>query len=451
MEAHDSAVSAIVTSVNARDCPCPNTTPTAPLSHVLQINTTTKTVLVEPNVPMNRLVQATLKHGLVPPVVMEFPGITVGGGYARMSGESSSFKHGFFNKTVNWVDIVLADGEVVKASPTERWNLFEGAAGAVGTLGIVVLLEVRLIEAKRFVETTHRRVESDVDYVDGLLFKLDLGLVITGKMTDEVTVGVPIRSFSRSGDPWFYMHAKHIALDRYDRGGFWVGDSIFKYFHLPFNRLTRKLLDYYLLTRTLYACLHASGFSNPYVVQDLALPYSTTSEFIEYADKEFGIYPLWLCPLRQDTVQAFYPHNKTLNEDGSLKPMLNIGLWGLGPLNDIAFLKKNRGLEDMLRKLGGMKWLYANTYYTEKAFWEIYDGEWYGKLREKYQATSLPSVWQKVHSDAEKETKAIEASWWLWFLFFWPVGGLHGMHHVWKGKKEEVAKRGLADVVEVRT
>lgn len=39
--------------------------------------------------------------------------------------------------------------------------------------------------------------------MDGLLFKLDLGLVITEKMIDEATVGVPIRSFSRSGDPWF--------------------------------------------------------------------------------------------------------------------------------------------------------------------------------------------------------------------------------------------------------
>lgn len=246
-------------------------------------------------------------------------------------------------------------------------------------------------------------------------------------------------------------HSAEEYLFRYDRGGFWVGDSIFKYFLIPFNRLTRKFLDYYLHTRTLYACLHASGLSNSYVVQDLALPYSTASEFIEYADKEFGIYPLWLCPLRQDTVQTFHPHNKTLNEDYSLKLKLNIGLWGLGPLNDIAFLKKNRGLEDIIRKLGGMKWLYANTYYTEKAFWEIYDGEWYGKLREKYEATSLPSVWQKVHTDAEKEIKAIEASWWLWFLCFWPVGGLYGMYRVWKGKKKEVVKRRLVDVVEVRT
>ena len=44
---------------------------------------------------MDRLVESTLKYNLIPPVVMEFPGITAGGGFAGTSGESSSFKYGF--------------------------------------------------------------------------------------------------------------------------------------------------------------------------------------------------------------------------------------------------------------------------------------------------------------------------------------------------------------------
>jgi delta24-sterol reductase len=40
------------------------------LNHVLQFNKSAKTVLVEPNVPMDRLVEATLAHGLLPKVVM---------------------------------------------------------------------------------------------------------------------------------------------------------------------------------------------------------------------------------------------------------------------------------------------------------------------------------------------------------------------------------------------
>lgn len=63
------------------------------LSHVLKVDQESRTAWVEPNVPMDRLVEETTKYGLVPPVVMEFPGITVGGGYSGTSGESSSFKY----------------------------------------------------------------------------------------------------------------------------------------------------------------------------------------------------------------------------------------------------------------------------------------------------------------------------------------------------------------------
>ena len=62
---------------------------TSLLNNVLKVDSETMTVLVEPNVPMDSLVQATLPLGLVPPVIMEFPGITVGGGFAGTAGESS--------------------------------------------------------------------------------------------------------------------------------------------------------------------------------------------------------------------------------------------------------------------------------------------------------------------------------------------------------------------------
>lgn len=75
---------------------------TSALCHVLKVDTVAKTALVEANVPMDRLVHATMRYDLVPPVVMDFPGITVGGGFSGTSGESSSFKHGFFNHVVNW-------------------------------------------------------------------------------------------------------------------------------------------------------------------------------------------------------------------------------------------------------------------------------------------------------------------------------------------------------------
>src|SRR5664279_6298196 len=71
------------------------------LNEVLSIDAKNKTAIVEPNVPMDELVKATLRHGLIPPIVMEFPGITVGGAIQGNGGESSSFKWGAFNQTFN--------------------------------------------------------------------------------------------------------------------------------------------------------------------------------------------------------------------------------------------------------------------------------------------------------------------------------------------------------------
>lgn len=79
-------------STRPRHGPQQNMVDISILSNVLQVDAENYVALVEPNVPMDRLVEATLAHGLVPPVVMEFPGITAGGGFSGTSGESSSFR-----------------------------------------------------------------------------------------------------------------------------------------------------------------------------------------------------------------------------------------------------------------------------------------------------------------------------------------------------------------------
>ncbi|EMT74209.1 Delta(24)-sterol reductase [Fusarium odoratissimum] len=103
------------------------------LSQVISVDSAQRNCLVEPNVPMDRLVEATMPFGIIPPVVMEFPGITAGGGFAGTSGESSSFRHGFFNETVNSVEMILGNGDTIRASREEHEDLFHGAAGAAGT------------------------------------------------------------------------------------------------------------------------------------------------------------------------------------------------------------------------------------------------------------------------------------------------------------------------------
>lgn len=435
--------------------------------------------------PMDRLVHTTLKYGLIPPVIMEFPGITAGGGYAGTAGESSSYKHGFFDRSLNSVEMVLANGDIAKVSESENPDLFHGAAGAVGTLGVTTLVEIQLMKAKKYVETTYHPVSSvaeaikkireatadpELDYVDGILYSKTEGAIVTGRLTDTVGQDIKTQTFSRARDPWFYLHAKKsvfkkskpvveaIPLEeyllRYDRGGFWVGASAFKYFMFPFNRFTRWFLDDFLHTRMMYVALHASGHSKKYFVQDLALPYSTASKFIDYVDEDLGIYPLWLCPLKQSKAPTIHPH--FVDKDGKQEELLNIGVWGQGPTDEKEFITANRKMETKLKEFGGMKWFYAQTYYTENEFWEVYDRAntnapagstrtWYEALREKYHATTLPSVYDKI-KQVEKSTTGKSFS--ERILSTRPFSGMYGLYKAIQSKQYLLTRKSTWKSIE---
>ncbi|KAK3316128.1 hypothetical protein B0H66DRAFT_560439 [Apodospora peruviana] len=447
------------------------------LRDVLSVDASRRVAVVEPNVPMDKLVEATLPHGLVPPVVMEFPGITAGGGFAGTAGESSSFRHGFFDDTVNRVEMVLGDGKVIKASRDEKEHprLFRCAAGAVGTLGTTTLLEVKLMKARKYVRTRYRRtssvaeavaaVEEEVqregnDYVDGILFSKGHGVIVTGQLTDEKPDSAKAQKFSGAWDPWFYLHARDrtasvgVAEDyiplpeylfRYDRGGFWVGTAAFEYFKglVPFNRFTRWFLDDFLHTRMLYRALHASGEDAKFLVQDIAMPFETAEKFVDYTAEQTKIWPLWLCPLQRRAPPTFHPFTtpskdtdtaagKKEDDKGAVREnmMLNIGLWGWGPSTRAEFIKMNREVEKKVRELGGMKWLYAHTYYEQKEFFNMYGSGgpgWYFRLRGKYRAMrSLPTVWEKVHVSTEispAEEKAGKE-----WKRKWPIAGFYGIY-----------------------
>jgi len=203
-----------------------NTVDSSSLNHVLGVDTSKRTALVEPNVPMDALVQATMRSGLVPQVVMEFPGITVGGGFSGTSGESSSFRYGPFEMTVDSIEIVLATGEVSRASRTEKPDLFWTAASAFGTLGVLTLLEVRLIEARAYVRLEYRMSSSVAaasslmqeetakpsnDYVDAVVFGPDLVITCLGSLTDSHPEADRPRRFTRRRDPWFYLRVKEVS------------------------------------------------------------------------------------------------------------------------------------------------------------------------------------------------------------------------------------------------
>jgi len=448
---------------------------TSSLKHVLQFNKQEKTVLVEPNVPMDVLVDATIREGLLPKVVMELPNITVGGGFAGTSGESSSFRYGLFDQSIRGIEIVLGNGEVVWATGQQgdpHRDLFFESAGSCGSLGVITLLEVELIDAKPYVELEYRAVGSvkeavevlqkaekdpNVDYIDGILYSKTSGVIMIGKLQAEPLQG-HVQSFDKATDPWLYLHAQEILgrtknekehyresvpikayLFRYDRGVFWSGLRAFTYFGMPFNWVTRYLLDPFMNSRTMVHALHRSGLSSQAIIQDLAVPYESAEAFVEWTDERTGLWPLWLCPVKPAPEdERSFSMGKVISSE---KTLLDIGIWGMGPKDARKFIKLNREFEARVAELGGLKCLYAHAYYTEDEFWRIYDEEKYVDLRRRYHCDWLPSVYDKVKVDLQgvagdrREQKQEAWSEWSWRKFWetWPFGGLYGVASATKG------------------
>lgn len=465
-----------------------NTIDTSSLNHVLSIDSTRKTALCEPNVPMDVLLSATLKEGLVPLIVMELPSITVGGGFSGMAGESSSFRHGPFDETVVSIEIVLPDGSVATAAREgDKADLFWGAACAFGTMGIVTVLEVQLRDAGGFVEMTYlpakgmdeatrilqeHTARAEVDYVDGIAFSPNNIVICTGKLVKALPAGTPkdsVRRYTGRSDPWYYLDVEkrtsslfrssssttattttntrvdYVPLAdyffRWDRGGFWVARYAFTYFFAPFNRVTRFLLDTFMHAKVMYHALHKSGLSDSHVIQDVGVPYSTATHFREWLDAEFNIYPLWLCPIkiRRDAgmqVAGHGLHADFADPEKTPEPiLLNFGVWGPASTSYDTFVRQNRDLEKKVHELGGKKTLYAQNFYTRDEFWGVYNWEKYDAVRRKYHADWMPDVWDKVgHVDQDARRRAMEGSRMPGVLRGKrPFQGLYGVYKAWRG------------------
>jgi len=462
-----------------------NTIDTSSLNHVLSIDRTRKTALCEPNVPMDVLVSATLKEGLVPLIVMELPSITVGGGFSGMAGESSSFRHGPFDETVVSIEIVLPDGSIVDAAREgDKADLFWGAACAFGTMGIVTLLEVQLRDAGGYVEMTYlpakgmdeatrmlqeQTARAEVDYVDAIAFSPAKIVICSGKLVKGLPAGTSkdsVRRYTGRSDPWYYLDVEkrtsslfhssstttitNTRVDyvplvdyyfRWDRGGFWVARYAFTYFFAPFNRITRFLLDRFMHAKIMYHALHKSGLSDSHIIQDVGVPYSTAPHFREWLDREFNIYPLWLCPIkiRRDYRMEVAGHGLHADfADPAKTPepiLLNFGVWGPASTDYETFVRQNRDLESKVHELGGKKTLYAQNFYTRDEFWSVYNRDKYDAVRTKYHAEWMPDVWDKVgHVDQDARRRAMEGSRMPGLLRGRrPFQGLYGVYKAWRG------------------
>jgi len=266
-----------------------------------------------------------------------------------------------------------------------------------------------------------------------LMYSLDAGVVMTGKLTNDETCA-PINPIGKFWKPWFFTHVQQFLAStkpskeliplrdyyhRHSRSIFWEIQDI-----IPFgnNVVFRHLLGWMvppkiaLLKLTTTEALNKL-YTEKHVVQDMLVPIKSLSESLQLFHKEFELYPLWLCPMRiPDQRKTLTVNVKDGDEklqgdivNGFVKPLaddemfIDIGAYGNPKPPDWNSKESLRRIEKFVRDVKGFQALYADTYMTRQEFREMFDHRLYDLLREKYRCgDAFPEVYDKISKKARK-------------------------------------------------
>jgi FAD/FMN-containing dehydrogenase len=386
------------------------------LDGVLAVDPAARTADVLGMTTYEHLVDATLAHGLMPRVVPQLKTITLGGAVTGLGIESSSFRNGLPHESVLEMDILTGDGRIVTARPDNAHReLFFGFPNSYGTLGYALRLTIELEPVAPFVRLRHLRYTSastafaelaeicaaaayggaSVDFVDGTVFAPDDIRITLGSWagqapytSDYTGMDVYYRSVQRRREDYL---AVRDYLWRWDTDWFWCSAAL----GVQRPAVRRLVPKRYLRSDVFWKLVAFERRYGPMrrldrlrgrserepVVQDVEVPVDRVAEFLDFFDREIGIAPVWVCPLRQRDPARSWP----LYALDPTTLYVNVGFWSSVPIEPgQPEGAANRAIEAKVAELGGRKSLYSTAYYPVEQFWVTYNGAAYHRLKTAY-------------------------------------------------------------------
>ncbi len=386
-------------------------------NQVIEVDTSKQTVTVEGMTTFEDLVDASLKHGLLPLVVPELKTITIGGAVSGMAIESSSFCYGLVHESVLEMEVLIGTGEIVTATPTnENKTLFFGLPNSYGTLGYILKLKIKARTTKPFICLTHLKFDDANKYFAKLKVICNSGTyknktvsfidgVVFAKNEMYITVGVENKTAPYTSDythmQQYYRSIQKRGKDyltiydyiwRWDTDWFWCSKNVFADKPLVRRLLGRKRLksdtykkiinfevQHHIMHRL--QKLTRTYCYNEEVIQDIEVPFDQAETFLASFQSEISITPVWVCPSK--TPPGVWPYPLYPMKADSL--YINFGFWDLVPARgDPEDAYYNKRVESLVENLGGMKSLYSSSYYSRARFDRLYGGAAYATLKKAY-------------------------------------------------------------------
>jgi cytokinin dehydrogenase len=187
------------------------------MNRIIAVDEKAMTVDVEPGVVWRDLVHHLKRWNLVPPVLTNNLGVTVGGTLSMAGIGVASFKYGSQGDNVVEMDVVEGSGKVTICSPEKNDDLFWGTIAGLGTLGIITRARLTLRRMKPMTRTYYLLYDDLRVFLDDARATMD-----SGKWDHIESWGAPCAQGTRpSGGKrqvfakWFYPF--HLTVE-YDPG-----------------------------------------------------------------------------------------------------------------------------------------------------------------------------------------------------------------------------------------
>ncbi|ACX51710.1 FAD linked oxidase domain protein [Ammonifex degensii KC4] len=180
---------------------------TVKMNRILEIDPANLTATVQPGVIIQELNNAVAPYGLIyPPDPGTVATATMGGSVAECSGGLRGLKYGVTRNYVMGLEVVLANGEVLRCGGktvknVTGYDLVRLFTGSEGTLGIITEIIVRLIPAPPARETMLAGFSCLADAGNAVTQIIEHKIIpATLEIMDRVTVEV-VESYARIGLP----------------------------------------------------------------------------------------------------------------------------------------------------------------------------------------------------------------------------------------------------------
>lgn len=388
------------------------------LNQIIEINREELTCTAEPGITFAELVKATLAEGLIPTVVPELEGITIGGAVAGCSVESMSYKYGGFHDSCLEYEVVSGDGEIVTCSREKEPLAFEMLHGSYGTLAILTKLKFKLVPAKKFVKMEYRKYANftdferdllercktgDYDFVDGIVHAPDCHVLCLGNFVDSAPYASNYRWLNI-----FYKSTRERTEDylttfdycfRYDTECHWLTKTVpgleSKLVRLAIGKIALGSTNLIKWSKRLEGVLKLK--KRPDVVVDIFIPSRRFGDFWKWYEQEYSFYPLWVIPYRIPKLYGWVSeeHGKRMQDE------LMIDCAVYGKVNNHPEIDYSEVLEHKTYELGGIKTLISRNHYSKERFWQIYHRENYETAKKRLDPKRVfPGLYEKFHREA---------------------------------------------------